>query len=62
MNNPLSTSYMAVGIASDPDHEACVVICLESGTVLQLPEERARKLADDILRNANLLWPIEDEK
>jgi hypothetical protein len=60
--NPLSTNFIAVGIASDDEHESCVVVTLKCGTVIQLPESQARKLADDILRNANYLWPIEDEK
>ncbi len=59
--NPLSTNAIAVGAASDDDHDPCVVILFQ-GVTIQMPEAQARKLADDILRNANYLWPIEDEK
>jgi hypothetical protein len=60
MNN-LSTNFIAVGAASDDDHDPCVVISFQGG-IISMKESQARKLADDILRNANYLWPIEDEK
>jgi hypothetical protein len=62
MNNPFSTNYIAVGAASDDDHDPCVVISFQGG-IISMSEAQARKMADDILRNANYLWPIdEDEK
>ena len=62
MTNPFSTNYVAVGAASDEGHEPCVVILIPGRMVLSMPESQARKLADDILRNANFLWPIEEDE
>jgi hypothetical protein len=53
--------YCAVGTAIEKDAESCVVVFF-SGTIIRLPEHLARKLADDILRNANYLWPIKEDK
>jgi hypothetical protein len=33
-----------------------------TGVIIRMPEHEARKLADDILRNANYLWPMGEEK
>ncbi len=60
MNNPFSTNFIAVGAASDYDHDPCVVISFPGGFI-SMPESQARKLADDILRNANFLWPIDED-
>lgn len=56
----LAEEYCAVGTAIEKDAESCVVVFF-SGTIIRLPEQLARKLADDILRNANFLWPIEEK-
>jgi hypothetical protein len=56
----LSESYCAVGIAKEKNREGCVVVAFKDITI-RLPENLARKLADDILRNANYLWPIKDQ-
>lgn len=53
--------YCAVGTAIEKDAESCVVVFF-SGTIIRLPEHLARKLADDILRNTNYLWPIKEDK
>ena len=56
----LSNNYVAVGAASDADNAPCVVVLTSNGLGISLPEHQARKLADDILRNANYLWPTEE--
>lgn len=53
--------YVVVGVAQEDGAESCVVLMFSSGTKAQLPESMARKLADDILRNANYLWPIKED-
>jgi hypothetical protein len=54
--------YIAVGITTDDaKKERLVTVCLGEMGNFYMNEEGARKLADDILRNANYLWPI-DEK
>ncbi len=58
----LSDNYFAVGAARDEDSAPCVVIVTSHGITIRMPEDEARKLADDILRNANYLWPIEEEE
>ena len=55
-------NYVAVGVANDRDYEHCVVLVISGSTVLKLPEDHARKLADDLLRNANYLWPQEENE
>lgn len=57
----LSENYFAVGAASDPDKQPCVVLVVRGMQIMSMPEDEARKLADDILRNANYLWPIEEK-
>ncbi len=56
----LSETYCAVGVGKDKGLEGCVVVAFKDMTI-RLPENLARKLADDILRNANYLWPIKDQ-
>lgn len=58
----LSDNYFAVGAATQEGHAPCVVIVTGGGTVIRLSENSARKLADDILRNANYLWPTQEEE
>lgn len=55
--------YIAVGITTDDDKnkENMVTVCIGDFGVFHLNEEGARKLADDVLRNANHLWPIKQE-
>ena len=55
----LAKNYIAVGTAQEDKCEPCVVVTTSSGVTIRMPEHDARKLADDILRNANYLWPIE---
>lgn len=52
----IASQYVAVGVAEENGCEPCVVILVNHVTI-HLPEPQARKLADDILRNANYLWP-----
>lgn len=54
--------YIAVGIttAQESDKERLVTVCLGEMGTLHMNEEGARKLADDILRNANYLWPVQE--
>jgi hypothetical protein len=58
----LADNYIAVGVSTQEDCEPCVAIVTSSLVVIRLPEHAARKLADDILRNANYLWPMDEEK
>jgi hypothetical protein len=58
----LANNYVAVGASHEKDCVSCVVVTTSSGVFIQLPEDAARKLADDILRNANYLWPMDEEK
>lgn len=55
----LADEYCAVGAGLQDGAEPCVVLVFPHIRI-QLPEPQARKLADDILRNANYLWPIEE--
>ena len=57
----LSENYFAVGAAKDADKQPCVVLVVRGMQIMSMPEDEARKLADDILRNANYLWPIEEK-
>jgi hypothetical protein len=57
----LANNYVAVGASHEKDCVPCVVVTTSSGVFIQLPEDAARKLADDILRNANYLWPMDEE-
>lgn len=49
--------YIAVGVNEE---EQRVVVVLDGSVTIQLAESTARKLADDLLMNANYLWPIEE--
>ena len=54
----------AVGVTEAPDsRDIRVIIVFRDGgsTTVELNETAARKLADDILRNANFLWPIGED-
>ena len=54
--------YIAVGVTDkDERSEEGVVVHVGGLGKFTLDEHKARKLADDILRNANYLWP-EQEK
>jgi hypothetical protein len=57
----LADNYLAVGASQEKDCAPCVVIVTATGVIIRMPEHEARKLADDILRNANYLWPLEGE-
>jgi len=57
----LANNYVAVGASHEKDCVSCVVLTTSRGLFIQLPEDAARKLADDILRNANYLWPMNEE-
>ena len=57
-----SSDYIAVGVSSYEDGLGQgVVIHIGSMGHCILNENLARKLADDILRNANYLWPVNEE-
>jgi len=51
--------YTAVGV-SDEEKKMTVVLCFDGEVTIRLGEAAARKLADDILRNANYLWPVKE--
>lgn len=48
--------YIAVGANTE---DVRVVVILDGHVTVQLSETAARKLADDLLLNANYLWPME---
>lgn len=56
-------NYIAVGTTANEDgtKEGVVVVCGGLGK-FTMDEGMSRKLADDILRNANYLWPVPEEK
>ena len=57
-----SSDYIAVGVtASEEGLRDGVVVHLGGLGHFVLGENMARKLADDILRNANHLWPVDEE-
>ena len=58
----LANNYVAVGASTDAGCAPCVVMVTSTGVIIRMPEHEARKLADDILRNANYLWPMGEEK
>ncbi len=58
----LSQNYFAVGSANDNEKLPCIVLVVNGNEVMRMPENHARKLADDLIRNANFLWPIEGEE
>ena len=55
-------NYIAVGITANDEgtKQGVVVQCGGLGK-FTMDENMARKLADDILRNANYLWPSEEK-
>ena len=58
----LAENYIAVGTSEEDGHESCIVVVVGGIGRLLIPEHKARKLADDLLKNANYLWPIEEDK
>ena len=56
-------TYLAVGVTANDEgtKQGVVVHCGGLGK-FTMDEDMARKLADDILRNANYLWPSQDER
>ena len=56
----LANNYLVVGTATEDDCAPCVVLVTSYGVTIRMPEHDARKLADDLLRSANYLWPIKD--
>jgi len=58
----LADNYIAVGASQEEGHEPCLVISISNVGRILIPEHTARKLADDILLNANYLWPTEENK
>lgn len=57
-----SSDYIAVGISSyEEGLGQGVVVRIDSMGHFILNENLARKLAEDILRNANYLWPVNEE-
>jgi hypothetical protein len=49
--------YIAVGSNVE---DRTVVVVLDGSVTIQLCESAVRKLADDLLMNANYLWPIQE--
>jgi hypothetical protein len=58
----LAENFIAIGASEEENCASCVVICINGFGKFFLPENHARKLADDILRNANYLWSNEKEQ
>ena len=57
-----SSDYIAVGASSyEEGLDQGVVVHIGRMGHFILNENLARKLADDILRNANYLWPVNKE-
>lgn len=61
-----SSDYIAVGVTASEEGlreglREGVVVHLGGLGHFVLSENMARKLADDILRNANHLWPVDEE-
>jgi hypothetical protein len=53
--------YVAVGVThATTREESQVIVAIDGFGVMSMNESLARKLADDILRNANFLWPLEE--
>ena len=55
--------YIAVGVTDpDPTSETTLGVVVHIGELgsIMLSEDAVRKLADDLLRNANYLWPVEE--
>jgi hypothetical protein len=51
--------YIAIGTNEE---DKMVVVVLDGYVTVQLSESSARKLADDLLTNANYLWPVEESQ
>ncbi len=49
--------FIAVGANTE---DVRVVVILDGHVTVQLSESAARKLADDLLMNANFLWPLQE--
>jgi len=49
---------LLVGVGFENDKSYVVLNVLNTATIA-LSEDAARKLADDLLRNANEIWPID---
>jgi hypothetical protein len=58
----LAENYIAVGTSEEDGCQSCIVISVSGVGRILIPEHTARKLADDLLRNANYLWPIKEGK
>ena len=55
--------FIAVGVTGESeDLNSGVVVVVAGLGKFTMIEADARKLADDILRNANYLWPSQDER
>lgn len=50
--------YIAVGANIEDER---VIVVFDGNVTLQLTEVAVRKLADDLLQNANFLWPIQEK-
>ena len=57
--NVNKASGLLVGIGYEDDESPYVVLHILNTGSIALKEEMARKLADDILRNANEIWPVD---
>ncbi len=51
--------FIAVGANTE---DVRVVVILDGHVTVQLSESAARKLADDLLMNANFLWPLQEDE
>ena len=63
MTAPFNERYIAVGVTDNSENTEVGVVVVAAGLgKFTMNEHAARKLADDILRNANYLWPEKDEE
>lgn len=61
MTLPFNERFIAVGITDKSETtDAGVVVVIGGLNKFTMNETAARKLADDILRNANYLWPLNE--
>lgn len=58
MTLPFNENFIAVGTTNNnPEFLSGVVVVVQGVGKFTMTENTARKLADDIIRNANHLWP-----
>lgn len=58
--NALKATGLLVGIGNEDGKEYTVLSVL-NGSLISMNESATRMLADDLLRTANRIWPIEEK-